>query len=81
MAESKTALKQNAVNSKISGGVSSFKSWQRARMSMPRNPPRDADNDKEKETPEERNREIRVGLEGGPRAFAQQIIRKVTDDD
>ena len=74
-------LKQNAVNAKIKGGLSSFKSWQRARMSMPRNPPVDADNDKEKETPEERNKEIRTGLEGGPRAFVQQIIRKVQDDD
>ena len=74
-------LKPNAVNSKITGGISSFKSWSRARMSMPRNPPIDADNDKEKETPEERNREIRTGLEGGPRAFTQQIIRKVSDDD
>lgn len=81
MAEPKTVLKQNAVNSKITGGVSSFKSWQRARLSMPRNPPKDADNDKEKETPEERNREIRTGLEGGPQAFVQQIIRKVSDDD
>lgn len=74
-------LKLNAVNAKIKGGVSSFKNWQRARMSMPRNPPRDADNDKEKETPEERNKEIRTGLEGGPRTFVQQIIRKVQDDD
>ena len=74
-------LKPNAVNSKITGGLSSFKNWQRARMSMPRNPPRDADNDKEKETPEVRNKEIRTGLEGGPRTFVQQIIRKVQDDD
>ena len=74
-------LKPNAVNSKIKGGVRSFANWQRARMSMPRNPPKDADNDKEKETPEERNKEIRTGLEGGPRTFVQQIIRKVSDDD
>ncbi len=59
----------------------SFAAWQRSRMSMPRNAPKDVDKDKEKESPEEMAREARTGMEAGPRAFTAQIIRKISDDD
>lgn len=73
---------QNKANAKNNTTrMSSFGAWQRARMSMPRSAPKDIDKDLEKETPEEVAREARTGMESGPRAFVQQIIRKISDED
>lgn len=73
--QNKTNAKNNVVR------PSSFGAWQRSRMSMPRNAPVDLDKDKEKESPGQAAKEIRTGMEAGPRAFVQQIIRKISDDD